>query len=232
MKRLSWMMVLLVLGAVTAQAQTYEVIDVIGYLYESDNDPAATGFPPSQAGDVLAGVGFVDNFGYTPYWDPIAYEYTWILDGLVSGGEVDLGNGLIRMFYSGGTLDFVAQNRAGPGYTMPFYGVNPPDPSAIGTFTDGDVYLHGVITQFVLTFDTLNHSGNYQGAIQFELGSSFHPDLELLFPDGMTIAGVVGAGADSTVPDGYDMEADGHVYHDPTIPNDDLTWSQVKNLYR
>ena len=225
-------MILLVLGAVTVQAQTFEVIDVIGYMYESDNDPGVAGFPPSNPGDVLAGVGFVDNFGYTPVWDPTMFEYTWAVDGLVSTGEVDLGNGLVRIFYTGGTIDIIAQNTSDIGYTMPFYGVNPPDAGANATFTDGNIYLTGTFTQFVMTYDTTNHSGNYQGAIQFELGPTFGAEEELLYPDGMTIAGAVGSGADSTIPDGYDMEVDGHVYHDPTIPNEDRTMSQVKNLYR
>lgn len=231
MKRLTTLMILLVLGAGAVQAQTYEVIDIIGYLYESDNTPGTPGFPPSDAGDVLAGLGFVDGFSYSPFFAAADHEYTWILDGLVSQGAVDMGGGVMQITYTGGTLDLVADAYAGMGYTPAFYGVDPPQPGAIASFSDGEVYLNGTMVNFVMTYDTGNGVGNYQGSVIFELGPNVgNADEELAYPTGLTIAGVVGM--DSTIPEGYDLEADGHIYHDPTIPNEDLTFSNVKQLFR
>lgn len=223
----------ILLAATLVQAQAYTTLDVIGFLYESDNDPGVQGFPPSNAGDILAGVGFVDGFSMPMQYASSEYEYTWLVYGLVSQGSIDLGNGQIRMYYTGGNVDIYVDNFMDPGYTYPMYGVDPPDPMVIGDFTDGLLYLHGTFTSFVLTYDTVNHFGNYQGLITFELG----PDVEdagdgLANPDGVTFAGVIGSDLDPTVPDGYDLEADGHIYYDPTVPNEDTTWSGIKNLYR
>jgi hypothetical protein len=42
----------------------------------------------------------------------------------------------------------------------------------------------------------------------------------------------VGDAADQTVPEGYDLETDGHIYYDGTIPvNDTMTWGSVKSLF-
>ena len=216
-----------------AQAQSFEVLNIIGYMYESDNTPGTPGFPPSDAGDVLAGIGFVDNISHPLTWSTADYEYTWVIDGLVSMGQIDLGGGVIRVYYTGGTIDIIADRYLDTGYTMPFYGVDPPDAGAIGSFSNGDAYLSGVFTQFVLTYNTTNFSGNYQGAVTFTLGTNYGELGDMLAnPDGMAIAGLVGVGADSTIPEGYDCEADGSIYYDPTIPNEDTTFSNLKNLYR
>jgi len=231
MKRLTLVMIMLVLGAGALQAQTYETLNIIGYLYESDNTPGTPGFPPSDAGDVLAGLGFVDGFTYTPFFATADYEYTWILDGLVSQGAVDQGGGIYQIFYTGGTLDLVADEIAGAGYTPAFYGIDPPQPGAVASFSNGEVYLNGTMVNFVLTYDTNTSSGDYQGQVVFELGPNVGAaDEELAYPTGLTIAGVLAA--DSTIPEGYDLEADGNIFHDPTVPNEDMTFSNVKQLFR
>jgi hypothetical protein len=226
------LLVFMMIGSL-AQAQSYTTLDVIGFMFESDNDPGVQGFPPSNVGDVLAGVGFVDGFSQTMEYSQADYEYTWYVSNLVSQGEIDLGNGQIRMYYTGGNVDVYIDNFMDAAYTYPMYGVDPPDAGVLGDFTDGLLYLHGTFTSFVLTYDTVNHFGNYQGLITFELGPLINGSEDgLEYPDGMTFAGVIGSDLDPTVPDGYDMEADGHIYFDPTIPNEDVTWSNVKNLYR
>ena len=225
---------LVVFGTVgLANAQSYEVMNTIGYMYESDNAPGVVGFPPSNPGDVLAGLGFVDNISHPLTWSTADFEYTWVIDGLVSQGAIDLGNGVFRVYYTGGTIEIIADEYLSAGYTMPFYGVDPPDGYAISTFSDGDIYLSGVFTQFVVTWDTTNSSGNYQGAVTFTLGTNYGELGDYLAnPDGMTIAGLVGAQVGTTGPEGYGFEADGSIYCGPTIPNEDRTFSDLKNLYR
>lgn len=208
-------------------------MDIIGYLFESDNAPGVVGFPPSDPGDVLAGVGFIDNISAPLTWSTSDYEYTFVLSDLVSMGQTDLGGGLYRTFYTGGTIDVIAQAYADGGYTMPFYGVDPPDAGALASFGDGEVYLHGTFSNFAVTYNTTTFSGNFQGVLTFELGTHFSElGQELQNPDAMTIAGLVGQDVDPTVPDGYDLEADGHIYYDGTIPTENMTWSQLKNLFR
>jgi hypothetical protein len=233
MKKL-WMLAFLVAfcGAGVAHAQS-DVMDIIGFLYESDNTPGVQGFPPSNPGDVLAGLGFVDNISAPLTWSQDDYEYTFVLEGLVSLGETDLGGGNFRTFYTGGTIDIIAQEYADAGYTIPYYGVDPPDPMAIATFSDGEVYLHGTFTNFAVTYNVNTSSGNFQGQLVFELGSHYDElGQELQDPNAVTIAGLIGQDVDPAVPEGYDLEADGHIYYDGTIPNEDMTWTELKNLYR
>jgi len=235
MKRAITLAFLLTLGATVgvAWAQTYSVINIIGNMYESDNDPAVVGFPPSDPGDVLAALGFVDNISEPLTWSTADYEYTFVFSDLVSEGQFDIGNGQIRMNYTGGTVDIIAQPYADPGYTVPFYGIDPPEAGAIASFSDGEVYLHGTFTGFTMTYDTTNFSGSFQGTIVFELGTHFSElGQELANPDGLTIAGVIGTQADPTIPQGYDLEVDGSIYYDPTIPNEERSWGSVKDLYR
>lgn len=233
MKKL-WVLAILAVccGVGVAHAQS-DVMDIIGYLYESDNTSGVVGFPPSDPGDVLAGVGYIDNISAPLTWSTVDYEYTFYLYDLVSLGQTDLGSGVYRTYYSGGSIDIIAQAYADAGYTLPYYGIDPPEAGALGSFTDGDIYLHGTFSNFAVTYDTTNYSGNFQGVLTFELGTNFSElGQELQNPNALTIAGVVGTDADPTVPDGYDLEADGHIYYDGTIPNEDLEWGAVKNLYR
>ena len=224
--------VALLLMTCAAQAQ-FMSMDVLGFLYESDNAPGVQGFPPSNPGDTLAGLGFIDGFSMPMQFDPADYEYTWCIQGLVSQGEIDMGNDQYRTYYNGGTVDIFIDAFMDPGYTYPMFGIDPPDPAVISDFTDGVLYLHGTFDSFVMTYDKVNHFGNYQGLITFELGPDvINPGEYLANPDGMTLAGTIGADLDPTIPDGYDLETDGHIYYDPTIPNEHRTWAGIKNLYR
>lgn len=226
--------VLIVGAAGPAPAQDYAMLDIIGYLYESDNDPGVTGFPPSNQGDVLAGLGFVDNVSDPLIWgvDFSVYQYTWVMSGLVSQGQVVLGDGTLRIFYEGGTVDIMADPLLDMGYTTPYYGVDPPDAGAISSFGDGYVYLHGVFTQFAMDYDPLLESGGFQGYIDFTLGTHFAPgNEELVNTGGYTMSGVLGPGQDGTIPQGYDLETDGHIWFDPTVPEHEASWGEIKSLF-
>ena len=221
-------------GAGICSAQDYAMLDIIGYLYESDNDPGVTGFPPSNPGDVLSGLGFIDNVSDPLIWgvDFSVYQYTWVLDGLVSQGQVVLGDGTLRMFYAGGAIDIMADPLLDMGYTTPYFGVDPPDAGAVSSFGDGYVYLHGDFTQFAMDYDPLLESGSFQGYIKFTLGSHFAPgNEELENTSGYTLSGVLGPGQDGTIPIGYDLETDGHIWFDPTVPDTKATWGQIKDLF-
>jgi len=232
MKKL-WMLALFAVCCGAGVAHAQDVMDIIGYLYESDNSVGVQGFPPSDPGDVMAGLGYVDNISAPLTWSQDDYEYTFVLSDLVSVGQTDLGGGEIQAFYTGGTLDIIAQEYADAGYTMPYFGVDPPDAGAIGSFSDGEIYLHGSFSNFVINFDTTSSVGSFQGMLVFELGTHYSElGQELQNPNAVTIAGVIGSDVDPNVPEGYDLEADGNIYYDGTIPNEDMTWTDVKNLYR
>lgn len=224
----------LILIAFTATAQDeYTVLDIIGFLYESDNSPGVIGFEESNSGDVLAGFGFVDNTSDPLEWSPDDYCYTWYMSNLVSTGAVNVGGNIDQIVYTGGTIDIVADAYNNPGYSDPIFGTDPPQGQFLETFTDGQVMLHGIFENFAVTYDNILGIGNYQGMITFELGAWYqNQGYELENPNGFTIAGLVNIDNDSTVPSGFDLSTDGHVYYMSTIPNNDISWGAIKNLFR
>ncbi len=187
------------------------------------------GFPPSNPGDVLVGVGFVEGVGPELDWDPTQIELTWLIYDLVSTGEMDIGGGLLFIGYVGGILDIVADPFAGPGHTAPEYGFDPPNATSPGTFWDGEVYLHGEFINFIMTYDPNQNAGHFEGDVIFTGGTEL--DELAQNPEGYTVAGTVDSFG-APVPDGYDLEAIGHITFDPNIPTQGNTWGQVKNLYR
>lgn len=219
-------LVLLPVALVAQETQT--ILDFTGFMYEVDNTPGEVGFPPSNFGDVMAGVGYIESMSQPLIWSPDDYQYTIYISDLVSDGEFDIGAGTFYITYSGGFVDVIAQRYDDPGYTSPDYGVEPPNATAPSTFTDGDIYLHGEFYSFYMLYYPTLHVGNFEGLINWTL----HPDLgELFNPEGNVFAGTVDPLA-APVPDGYDLEMDGHVTFDPTIPTEASTWGNVKNLYR
>ncbi len=207
------------------------MLDFTGFVYESDNTPGVQGFPPSEVGDVLTLVGFIENIGpellADPDWDPNLYQLTIHLSGLTSTGEYDTGTGMVYIVYNDGVCDIVADPHVGG--TPPDYGTDPPSAVAPGTFVDGDVYLHGEFTTFYMTYHPSLHVGSFEGYVVWTGGSQ----LSSLFQDpvGYTVAGTVDPFS-APVPDGYDLEADGHISFDAAIRGEDRTWGQLKSLYR
>jgi hypothetical protein len=143
-------------------------------------------------------------------------------------GEEDLG-GILYIEYSGGFMDIVADAYDDAAFTTGMYGVDPPNGTAPSTFWDGQVYLHGEITSFYMTYSTALHTGSYEGVLNWtggtQLGSLYYG------ANGYTIAGTVDPFG-ALVPEGYDLEQVGHITFDPVIPVTETTWGDVKNLYR
>jgi hypothetical protein len=218
----------LCLVAVSAIAQPQTILDFTGFMYESDNTPGVVGYPPSNVGDVLEGVGFIESMSEPLVWSPDDYQYTIVISDLVSMGETDFGGGMFYIDYTGGTVDIVAQRYDDMAYTAPDYGIEPPNATAPLTFADGAIYLHGVFSSFYMIYYPALHVGNFEGYINWTI----HPDIgELFDPLGNIFSGTVDPLA-AQVPDGYDLEMDGHVTFNPTIPVEPGSWGQVKNLYR
>jgi len=217
----------MVAGTVWAQ-DTQTILDFTGFVYEDNNSPGEVGFPPSNPGDILAAVGFIESVSQPLYWSPDEYQYTIYISDLVSDGEVDIGYGTFYITYSGGSVDIVAQRYNDAGYTMPEYGVEPPNATAPSTFMDGDIYLHGEFSSFYMVYYPTLHVGNFEGVIAWTI----HPNIgELINDYGTIFSGTVDPIA-APVPDGYDLEMDGHVMYYHAVPTENSTWGQVKNLYR
>ncbi|MFH1843690.1 MAG: hypothetical protein ABIF77_10850 [bacterium] len=220
---------LCLLVAAAANAQTYTMLDVTGFLYESDNSAGIVGFPPSDPGDILTGVGFVQSIGAELDWNLEIHQLTWLVSDLTSLGQSDLGNGLMLITYDGGTLDIVADAYTSPGYTIPAYGVEPPNATAPATFSDGEVFLHGEFYSFLMVYDTFKKSGFYEGHLFFVGGTQLGSTAGSA--EAYTVAGTVGP-EHAPVPGGYDLETVGHITFDVELEPEYNTWGQVKALYR
>jgi hypothetical protein len=232
MKRLIALFVcLLMAGAVQAQNST--MLNFTGFLYESDNTPGVVGFPPSEVGDVLAGVGYIESLGPEiagdPDWDTSQVQLTWHMYDCVSQAVTITPSGMHYILYANGKLDLVADRYSDPGHTEPQYGFEPPNATSPATFQDGQVYLHGEFFNFYMTYHPTLHVGSFEGYLFWTGGTQLnltHPD-----PQGYTVSGTTDPFA-APVPDGYDLEAVGQILFDPLVETQESTWGQVKNLYR
>jgi len=217
----------LLVGSVQAQNSTF--LTFTSFMYESDNTPGVQGFPPSNEGDVMTAVGFIESVGPELDWDTEAVQLTVVMYDLISTGEQDIGNGLYYIVYTGGSVDIIANAYSDPNYTYPDYGVEPSNATSPSTFWDGEVYLTGQFYSFYMTYYPALHIGSFEGYLDWTGGSQ----LNLMYPDpeGYTLAGTVDPFG-AQVPDGYDLEAVGDITFDPAIPVKENTWGQVKSLYR
>lgn len=221
---------LLAVSVAPATAQ-YAVFDIIGNCWEkSPGETAPNEFPPSNAGDMMSAVGFVDGSSQalSPPLGP--YEYTFHFADLESQGQIvnPFNPDEILVSYTGGTVSISTDQVGGGGYTQGDYGVFPPNATAPSTFIDGSVFLLGYFTTFNLRFNPLTHTGSAQGVIVFTddqngplppTGNSF------LFE------GVVGPELDPLIPAGYNLELDGQIFVDEGVPNEHTSWGQLKALY-
>ena len=172
------------------------IMNQFGFMYEDG------GFPTSEPGDVLTGLGLVTSTSLG--CDLTAMELTWVVRDLVSEGQTspDGGRTLIISF-TGGTIGL---------YTDPStnhdWGTDPPNVTAPSTFEDGDQFLQGAFSQFVLFYDTFYNVGSFQGLVSFTSGSDLS---NLPAPNGMIFAGTLGPQLDPNIPAGYDIEAVGQI---------------------
>ena len=220
MRKTYLLTVAMALLANTAVAQN-AIIDYQGYAWETG------GVPPSNAGDVLSVVGVVDaidvrfgvNFGLE--------EVTLYASNLVSGGQVDLGGGVLSISYNGGNLDLYrdpARNHD--------YGVNPVNATAPSTFVDGTLFLGGTFSSFFLFFDTSSGSGAYEGNVVFNAGSGL-ATLNQIQANGYTFGGVLSTtAAGGNVPAGYDLQVDGTIEVEVIVGVETKSWGAVKSLYK
>jgi hypothetical protein len=219
----------MLVGPASAQ---YVVFDIIGNVWESSVGGGGPNvFPPSDPGDQMFAVGFVDGASQalTPPLGP--YEYTYYFSNLVSGGQIVNPANLdeILVSYAGGNVEIHTDQVGGGSYTVGDYGINPPNASAPGTFTDGSVYLIGHFTQFNLRYNTVRFTGSAQGVIVFTADQNGP-----LPPTGNSFLfeGIVGPQLDPLIPQGYNLELDGQIFVDSGVPAEQNSWGKLKALYK
>ena len=197
------------------------IIDYQGYTYETG------GFQPSDAGDVLSILGIVDALDARFLIDLSMDEVTLYVTSLVSTGQVDIGGGILSIAYTGGTIDLYQD----PSRDHDF-GINPPNPPATpNTFTNGSLFLGGTLSDFFLFFDPSTGSGAYEANANFTSGSGL-ATLGQMDALGYTFGGVLDRSTGATIPQGYDLQADGVIQVQVRVSVEPRSWGAVKDLYR
>jgi len=221
MKRI-YIVVLVALLVAGAARAADPLIDYQGYSFETG------AFPPSNEGDVLTILGIVDDLDVRFTVDLGATEVTVVASDLVSGGEVDLGNGFWMTSFGGGNLNL---------YDDPLkdhdYGVNPPNASAPSTFSNGTLFLGGTFDSFFLYFNPTTGNGFYEGYVLFTAGTGL-TTLNQINSKGYTFGGVLSRNVipNTAIPAGYDLQVDGTLQvGPPIIAVRPTTWSAVKEMY-
>jgi hypothetical protein len=206
--------VLLLACAVSAFAQDDQILHMAGEAWEDG------AFPPSESGDMFQALGVLTDIENPLVWDTETYVYTWYMRDLVSLGATVFGT-THMVSYSGGFLtiyiDWLPSNHD--------YGIDPPNATAPGTFTDGiSTYLDGYFTSFNLTFNTVTANGSFSGQLNFTGGDVY----ELLnATDGWTF----GSNIAGFSPQGYDLELNGDVFLQ-VVSVEEESWGGIKSLYR
>jgi hypothetical protein len=220
MKRLLWVLslALIPLYAVGASGQT--IITYDGNVWETG------AFPPSIAGDVLEGVGFISDVFPPLTWDTSLYEYTWHVTDLVSLGE-SVNGSEVTVVYTGGEFQIYVDDFAPIGSSAD-YGTNPPNATAPSTFIDATAdpnYLHGNFTTFQAVFNTASNTGSWEGTLFFDSGTFVN---NVGTQDGYTFAATIGA---PFPPAGYDVQGAGNIFLTPNA-TETTTWGKIKGLYQ
>ncbi len=174
------------------------ILNKFGYMYETG------GFPVSEAGDELIGLGVVTSTDLPISCAIDVSELTWVIKDLVSEGSISAdGGNTIYISYTGGTIGLNCDPQSDHSW-----GVSPPNETAPSTFENGSQLLIGSFTQFVMFYDTVGQSGAFWGLVNFTSGAEL---VNLPSPNGFIFAGTVGPALDPNIPYGYSLEAIGQI---------------------
>jgi hypothetical protein len=207
--------VILGLGATHASAA---LVDYVGFGWE------VGGLAPSSPGDELAvaavGVSIDPIFGATPSDEVTIYIYD-----LVSMGEfVDPSTGTTTTMYSGGMLDLYADDS--PDYD---WGINPANATTPSTFTDGELLFRGAFTSFTLFLST-SGAGVFEGMLDGVAGSAL---AGVCSDCAYSFSGVFTRAIGAQIPEGYDLQIDGSLDVDSTVPvAQSDSFGGIKSLYQ
>ena len=214
--QLSFLALLLLTAVVpAAHAQGIQIIDYLGYAWETG------GILPSDPGDVLTFVGTSDWVDPLVGVDLGTEEVTFYIHDLVSASTSVDALGTTTILYSGGVLEVyrdAAKNAD--------YGTAPPNGTAPASFTDGVLLLKGNFTSFGITIDNTG-AGFFGGPADGVGGELITACTGCIY----TWGGSFVAGTAQT-PDGYDLQMDGVLKVDPTVPvQDERAWGSLKASY-
>ncbi len=208
--------VLLLVSAGSPFAQDNTIVHFSGFGYE------AGGFDWSYPNDELHLIAEVTSMVGPlglPY-APGSNEYTLVVTGLSSNGEIDYGN-YSTVVYNLGFFEI---------YQDPSFNADwnefPTIPIPPSTFFDGELWLSGEFYEFGIVLFRDQGFGSYEGSMTLSGGSarSWFGDEAYLF------GGELQPPHNPGIPPGYDMSLDGEVWIDQ-VAVDESNFSKIKALY-
>ena len=205
-------MMLVVVFALPAFGQE-AAIDYYGYAWETG------GFPPSNPGDNLFFTCVADAADPIFAVDFGSEELTFYMSALTSSGEYAEGPNT-RIDYTGGTLEIwrdPAQNAD--------WGINPPNPTSPGTFTDGVLYFTGDFTTMSVWIAP-DGSGAYEGSLNGVGGTMIDE-----FCDNCVFTWGGSFISPAQILEGYDLQVDGVFEIDRAVSTEESSWGSVKALF-
>jgi len=224
MNRVATLLVLVLSAATACPAAAQSLLfDYVGFDYEAPN-PNASLF--GEVGSGYNGVGTVENLFAPLVTNTTTYEYTYVISGLVSTARNVYGD-FVVVDYSGGILRIYEDARLGG--TPAQYGVQPPNATVPGNFTDGTMILEGTLANFQLVFSTTNNSGSYNSEFAATGGSQLG-NIPLSDRQGWNFSGATGNALN--IPLGYAHQIDGQVFLENPTPTRGASWGALKAIYR
>ena len=184
--------------------------------------------PPLVIGDELHMVGtFVGEPDLRVVsWEPESYAYTFWVHGLTARDEL-VHEDSRRVFYNGpGKLMIYREPEPGD-YD---FGVNPPNDTSPGSFTDGLLVLEcDVAVASVQYNDVLGNAEASISGLTYVGGEYLD---ELLAECGECLGWVRGGASADSVPSGYVLEWNGSFQNQYSVAVESESWGRVKSLYR
>lgn len=216
-KSLSLLLTLALLSVSAVQSSAVVLVDYVGYAYETG------GLLPSDPGDVLVFTAVATNVDPLTGVDLGTAEVTFYVYDLISTGQGSdvFGNAIIT--YTGGTLEVWRD-----GSLNADWGINPPNATAPGSFSDGTLLFQGDFVSFVLVINPTTGAGAYEGTLDGVGGTL----ISACAGCGYTWGGAFGEDAGAQLIEGYDLQIDGVLEVDGSVTTDATDWGRIKSMYR
>jgi hypothetical protein len=147
-----------------------------------------------------------------PYF-PDDFEYTLVVTGLMSNGEVDEG-GYSTIVYNLGLMEIYEDASFNSDWVDP------------GTFMDGTLWLSGPFYQFGMVLFRDLGMGSFDGNLTLNAGAV----IDYFEEEAYIFGGNLIPPHNPGIPENFDMSIDGEVWGNST-PTEDSSLSKIKALY-